>query len=316
VILSIGLSPAWQQILLYDAIHPGEVNRARESHWCASGKVLNVGRAVHSLAPSPNHLTICPLGGPAGRAIEDEFRSDGIPLTILPVPVPTRVCTTLIETNTNRFTELVENSRPIAPTVLTDFEQLVASRRHAMTDLRCVVVSGSLPTLEGGASPTDCVARMLRDVGAPSVLDIRGPELLAALPLRPRLVKPNREELSATVRRKLDSDADLLAAMRDLVEQGAESVLVTQGAGPAFFVTRDSQLQFTPPRVDVVNPIGCGDCVAAGIAVGIAEGLPLAESVRLGMAAAAENATMLLPARLNRAKVNSRVESVIVSNLP
>ena len=53
MILAAGLSPAWQQIVVLDDLKTGEVNRAREVHWCASGKVINVGMALHALSHSP-----------------------------------------------------------------------------------------------------------------------------------------------------------------------------------------------------------------------------------------------------------------------
>ncbi len=50
MIVVAGLSPAWQQILSFDELRWGEVNRARSAHWCASGKVLNVGIALAHFA--------------------------------------------------------------------------------------------------------------------------------------------------------------------------------------------------------------------------------------------------------------------------
>ena len=50
MILNLGMSPAWQQILHMNCFREGEVNRARESIWCASGKVLNVARALKCLS--------------------------------------------------------------------------------------------------------------------------------------------------------------------------------------------------------------------------------------------------------------------------
>ncbi len=69
MILAVGLSPAWRRrFSVFDNLVPGEVNRAAESHLVRLGKVLNVGRAIHSPARGRGALTICPLGGPAGQA--------------------------------------------------------------------------------------------------------------------------------------------------------------------------------------------------------------------------------------------------------
>ena len=63
-------------------------------------------------------------------------------------------------------------------------------------------------------------------------------------------------------------------------------------------------MKIAPPRLDkIVNPIGCGDCLAAGIAAGIAESRGLPEAIRLGFACAADNCRTLLAGRLDRAEV-------------
>ena len=46
MIIAAGLTPAWQQIMRFERLATGQVNRAREVAWCASGKVLNVGLAL------------------------------------------------------------------------------------------------------------------------------------------------------------------------------------------------------------------------------------------------------------------------------
>ena len=51
MIVAAGLTPAWQQLMAFDALEPGAVNRAREVTWCSSGKVLNVAIALAHWAP-------------------------------------------------------------------------------------------------------------------------------------------------------------------------------------------------------------------------------------------------------------------------
>jgi tagatose 6-phosphate kinase len=46
VIVAAGLTPAWQYVLVFGELRMGEVNRARESRWFASGKAVNVALAV------------------------------------------------------------------------------------------------------------------------------------------------------------------------------------------------------------------------------------------------------------------------------
>ena len=129
------------------------------------------------------------------------------------------------------------------------------------------------------------------------VLDIRGPELEEVLNLKPFVVKPNREELARTVARDLSTEEDLVSAMDQIRQRGAEWVVVSQGAGPLLALGPEGLMQVDPPRVEVCNPIGCGDCLAAGIAAAIDRRYSMRDAIQIGVQAAAENARELLPAR-------------------
>ncbi|MBI4601724.1 MAG: bifunctional hydroxymethylpyrimidine kinase/phosphomethylpyrimidine kinase [Planctomycetes bacterium] len=301
MIVAAGLTPAWQQVLLLDGLRIGEVNRAREAHWCASGKVLNVGLALHHLGgPS---LTLALAGGPGGEGIDLELAALGVPRRLVWSKSPTRVCTTLLDPATETTTELVENAAPVAPGEIASF---IAAYEEAAKGARMAVLSGSLPAGTPSTFYRDLAARTPGRV----VLDARGPELLEALPLRPLCAKPNREELGRTFGRELRSDAELREAMEEVNRLGAEWVVVSQGKG-ALWATSAGRLQvFEPARVRTVNPIGCGDCLAAGIAWAADRGMDMPEAIRFGMAAAAENAAALLPARLDLARVRRRMEDV------
>ncbi len=309
MILTAGLSPAWQQILVFHEVTTGEVNRAMDAHWCASGKVLNVAGAIHSLGEEVD--TVCPVGGPAGDAIRAEFNADRIPATWIDTASATRICTTIIEQATGRVTEFVENARAITADELSEFEFVY---QQAAGSAQIAVLTGSLPEIEGHGKPVERYRRLLK-VTVPSILDVRGPELLAALPERPLLVKPNREELAATCGRSLGNELTVLAAMKELNELGAQWVLVTSGSGDVLLTSASAEWRLVPFSVDVVNPIGCGDCLAAGIAVAVSEGVEMVDAARFGMAAAAQNASQLLPARLDRRLVDQQAIRVHVNSL-
>ena len=76
MILAAGLTPAWQQVLVFDTFTPGAVNRARQVYWCASGKVLNAARALYHLGSPCKALSL--LGGRSGEEIRRDFPQLGI----------------------------------------------------------------------------------------------------------------------------------------------------------------------------------------------------------------------------------------------
>ena len=302
MILSAGLTPAWQQILVFDRMRWGEVNRAREVAWCGSGKVLNAGVAVHRLGgPS---LTLAPLGGSPLREIDCECAALGVPRRWIETRAATRVCTTILDRATGQITELVENGRPLTRDELDAYR---AAYAEEAARAKVVVLIGSLPD----GAPLSFYRDLVACTPCPMVLDFRGAGLLSVLDLKPYVVKPNREELGQTFGRSLDDDADLLAAMRELNQQGAQWVVVTQGAKAVWVSSSDDAYRFTPPPIaEVVNPIGCGDCLAAGIAWATRRGDSIVAAVRFGIGAAGDNLGKLLPCRLeaeNVVKLASKV---------
>lgn len=304
MIVAAGLTPAWQQILRFERLQVGEVNRAVEAAWCASGKVLNVGIAASRLGADCR--TLSPAGGIAGEAMRRQCAELGVAVEWVSAAEPTRVCTTLLDVATGATTELVENAKPLSTAELQAFRDVYSQIARSATT---AVWTGSLPA----GAPKTFYRELLEFTPGRIVVDARGPELHALLdaPQKPFVVKPNREELFQTVGRPLTDDADLHCAMRQLNERGATWVVVSQGPQAVWASTHDALWRATPPRVErVVNPIGCGDCLAAGIAVGLDSGRDFQEALRLGIAAASDNLATLHPARIDRAAVERIAASV------
>ena len=299
MILVAGLTPAWQQIAVLDRLRVGEVNRAREVHWCASGKVLNVGLALTQLGASVRTLSLIGSGA-AGDATRRDMSALGVDVRWIESSARQRVCTTLLDRETGQTTEIVENSAPASETELIAFESALAEEADT-SNAEFLILSGSLPI----GTPKEFFAKLLGRVRTPAILDIRGEELLAALPHRPLVIKPNREELGLTVRRELSTDDDVWQAMSEMNARGAEWVVVTNGSRKVFASRGEERLRFQPPRVSVVNPIGCGDCFTAGLAWSLQRGEEMPAAIRAGIAAAAQNAEQLLPARLDAQRLTS-----------
>lgn len=306
-ILAAGLSPAWQQILAFDAFQVGEVNRAREAHACASGKVLNVGLALHTLGANARTLSL--IGGPTGEQIEGEFAAWGALRRWIRAESPTRTCTTVVDYGACSVTELVENARAVS---ISELEQFAIAYREEAAMAGIVVLSGSLPS----GAPPSLYHGMIANTPGRVILDAQGPPLLEALPARPFLIKPNRQELGRTLGRDLTNDRDLHEAMQELHRAGAQWVVVTHGKQAVWASGPDGLFRAQPVRIDrAINPIGSGDCLAAGLAWRLAEGDSVPEALRWGIVAAADNSGQLVPARLDRTRISKLHAAVMVEQL-
>jgi tagatose 6-phosphate kinase len=302
LILCAGLSPAWQHTLFFERFAFGEVNRARKGVWCASGKVVNTAAALASLGVEHRMITV--VGGWPEEAFQSELETTGVEADLISVQPPTRVCTTILVEG-KLTTELVEECGALSSAEVAKFESRLVEQLPGASAL---VVAGSIP--KGTDAPI--WRRVLERTSVPAILDVRGPELLEALAAKPLLVKPNREELAATMGQVLGTDSEVIDASRAICRRGAQWVLVTDGTEPALLVSPESVHRVHGVCVKTINPIGCGDTLAATIAWRVVEGDAVVDAVRWGVAAAAANAETELPARFDRERVETLLSNVRV----
>jgi len=305
-ILCLGTTPAVQRVMIFRRLNLDAVNRAGTTLEGAAGKSINVAKVLKALGEQP--IATGFLGGPRGEFLRAIMAENGIESDFVSVKTPTRQCITVIDESAGTHTELVEESQPVEP---ADFEKFIAMVRRRVAGCRAVVMSGTIAP--GG--PADLYfqcTQLAQAAGAISVVDAQGPALLAALPARPGLAKPNRTELAATAGRELKDETDVMSAMRVLHDRGAQRVIVT--AGPEAVLAFDGRnfWQVAPPRVKVVNPIGSGDAFTAGLTWRLVRGDDLGEACRWGAAAGAANALTAMVGEVSRQDVDRLAREVEV----
>lgn len=174
--------------------------------------------------------------------------------------------------------------------------------RHEVDELYGVALVEGLAatvTVLGGpaqpdALPSDTYRRLASDVrsaGRLVVADLSGGPLAAVLAGGVDVLKVSHEELLDEGRAESAEEGALVEALRDLGASGAANVVVTREAEPLLALLEGQVVRVVPPTVQAVDPKGAGDSLTAGIAAGLARGLDLVASVRLGAAAGALNAT-------------------------
>ncbi len=97
-----------------------------------------------------------------------------------------------------------------------------------------------------------------------------------------------------------------------LNERGPQWVVVSQGRHAVWAISAGRLYRFRPPAVRVVNAIGSGDCLAAGIAWQVAQGRESLAAIRVDIAAASLGATTLLPGRLDPGDVLQLAATITV----
>ena len=308
-ILCIGTTPAAQRVMIFRKLTPDAVNRAATTLDGVAGKAINVAKILKTLGAHPVATGF--LGGQRGELLRAAMAEKKIESDFVTVKALTRQCITVIDESAGTHTELVEESRPVTP---ADFGKFMAVIRRRIAGCRAAVMSGTIASGGPATLYRDCT-RLAENAGAISVVDAQGVALTEALKAKPGLVKPNRPELAATVGRELKSDADVMWAMRELCERGAQRVIVTAGRKPALVFDGKIFQRIITPRIQVVNPIGSGDAFTAGVVWRLLRGDDLGEACRWGAAAGAANALTPQPGELNRKDVNRLAKEVRVRKI-
>ena len=283
MILCLGTTPVYQRTMVFERVTPDAVNRAREVCDYASGKAVNAARVVHTLGKEV--LVTGFVGGARGKALVEDLDRAGVAHDFVWTPAETRQCITMIDRSKGTATELVEESTAAG----------VLAWRDLDTKLRDLLPRANVWVFSGTLAPDgnkDFYARWLpvaAGSGARAIVDVVGEPLRLAMGYPNAILKMNRDELARTLGEDLSSDEALFGAMRRRVPK-LGALVVTLGAGGAIGCDVKSCWRVSSPKVDAVSAVGSGDAFAAGLAVGLSEGQPLAEAMKLATACGAANA--------------------------
>ena len=158
-------------------------------------------------------------------------------------------------------------------------------------------------------------AEFLRAAAArriPTLLDTYGEALRQGLETPPTIVKANRHEVSGLLGRPVDTMTEQLSALDGMRRSGAQWAILTLGEEGALFSAGASRWLARAPHVQVVNPMGSGDAMTAGVLTGLLRGWPPEECFRYGMAAAVANVQSFFPCRITAQAVEEMGERIAV----
>lgn len=285
MIATVTLNPSIDKTLTVDALVPDDTNRAVGIRLDPGGKGVNVSRVVRELGGDT--LAMGLLGGHNGQLVQRALEDEGLKTDFNVIDGETRENLILQD----RRTDSQYRINAPGPYVRVEEGERLKRKLSAGWDQtpHFIVFSGSVPP----GLPKDIYRDLLLDArsrGLRTVLDADGTAFAAGLCALPTLVKPNRYELERHLGRSIQGEAAFLSAAEELVRQGIEIVVVSDGSHAAYAVTAGAAWVATPPEIEVLSGVGAGDSMVAGIAYRLSCGSDLGEALRWGVAAGAGTA--------------------------
>lgn len=284
MILTVTLNPALDRVVNVASFRPGKVNLiGKERIRIAGGKGINVSRVVKTLGERT--LATGWLGGSQGRIIKRNLDKENIDTDFVFIKEESRLNLTILDPVSDKKTHLVEEGPLISyPEIKNLKEKLKSLAGRA----KIVVFSGSIPRGVGEGIYDSLIKLILSyNNRIISILDTRGEALKKGLQAKPFMLKANREEMEELTGGHLSRLEELVEMGRSLVRRYVKLVVVSGGKGEVLVVKKREVIILTPPSIKTLNPVGAGDALVAGFAVGLLRGTGLEEMASLGVAAGA-----------------------------
>lgn len=285
-IYTITLNPAFDLHASAKKLEIGHENLAEMTSRDAGGKGINISRAL--CANGVENTAIVVLGQENGadfRALLDEYG-----VNYIAVEKQGRIRENLTLHIDGGETRISFSGFSLDKKVLDEVKSLIDCDKDTV-----VTFTGSVPC---GISISDCKKFLieLRACGAKVVVDSKSFSLDDLIEVKPWLIKPNGEEISAYLEREVIDFTDCAEDARALCERGIDNVMVSLGKLGALLVTKASEIVATPPRVTALSTIGAGDSTIAGFISAYSEGESdlecLCRAVSFGTAACLSEGTV------------------------
>lgn len=278
-----GFNTAIDRFLHLDALKPGEVHRVRAEQVYPGGKGVHVAQTIAALGEPVQLVGLVDVAH--RKLIRQRMSERGVSFHGVEIAGELRHCLALQDA-TGCITEILGQGPLLSQ---AECDALLRDVRRSIDESDLVILSGSLP--RGFADTTYAeLASYVKSLGIRCLVDASGAAMRHALDAQPFLVKPNRDEISE-LRGKLVADRDAaVEAVRELRAQGVAMPVVSLGALGAIAGDTSGIWHAELSLDQVRNTVGSGDCLLAGIAVGIVRGMNLEDILRWGAACGAANA--------------------------
>ncbi len=288
-IITLTLNPAYDRHCDIEYFRPFRENYVKKTHLEAGGKGVNLSRALTENG-IPNTAFIA-LGRQNSSAFEASLFEYGIRYSGIFHDGKIRE-NIIVHSPGMDETRISFEGDTADENLIDETEYLVLSDCDPDTYL---VMAGRIPR----GITVERVREFLlavKETGARVIVDSNSFSLADYLAVKPFLIKPNQEEISAFTGRTVDSLETAEQIANDLYRSGIENVLISMGAKGLAYAGDDGHFAIPGKKINTISTIGAGDCTLAGYLAGLYRGMPPFEATKLAFAFG--TATCLRPGTL------------------
>jgi len=303
VILTVTLNPSIDRRYFVKDFHKDKVFRANEVQYTPGGKGLNVSRVINTFKEPVIATGV--LGGLSGQFIIEKLNKLKIENDFVKIKTNTRSCIAILSDDGSQ-TEILEPGPKISQKELDDFYK---TYEKLVDKSKIICGSGSIPQ----NAPVDIYKKLIEIAGKKDkefILDTSGQPLKEGIKASPYMVKPNKEELESIIGHSINTEKELLEAIKGIQEYGVKLIIVSLGAEGSVVCYEDEIYKVQAPKIKAINPVGSGDSMVGGIAVGLSRGYDFEKMIKLATSCGTANAMEKETGKVNINNVEEVMEEV------
>lgn len=309
MIYTVVLNPALDVLYELGELVPGTTVTDVPSQMNPAGKGLNVARVVRALGEEVGVVAVMPDDSRAmfGRHCHDRK----IKPLFYGVTGAARVNVTLYEKSAGQVTHINSEGVRLSPRIQDEFISY-AGEIFAPDDIWAFC--GSLPA----GVDRDVYRILIEQAHANrivSLLDTRGEALRLGGRAKPVMIKPNLSELEQFFGEQVKGVRHIALKAKRLIDMGIPYVFISLGSDGMIALHENDCLLCSVPQVRVIDTVGCGDALVAGLVVGRARHFSFSEMCRMGVACGVSNAMHAGPGAVELDEVWRLMEEVTVENV-
>ncbi len=285
MVLTVTLNPLLERVFFFKKIKCNSVNRNGKFEYNLGGKGINVSNQLNIL--NIDNFTYTFIGGQEGKIFKSLCSEKKIKLNSVNTKSPLRNACVVVEEENSKVTTYIAGNSDISK---TEADEFLKKLDKMIQNCEMVVFAGSSPNEFTDQIFPEAI-KLANKYDKISVCDTYGNHLKNCFESSPTIVHNNLKELESSLNINLNTEQDKLNFMNELNSKGIKQVFITDGANDIYASNFSYYYKTSPPKINLKNETGSGDCFVAGLIYGWVNNLTFEEIFQFATAFGSANAS-------------------------
>lgn len=289
MITTVTLNPAIDKIFQVDNFSIHKLHRQWEEEKARTtpgGKGVNIAINLFRLGKADT-IAMGFAGGHPGRMLVEMIREEGVATNFIYFDGSTRQDVSILDTVNNTLTEVNESGKTIDP---ESFDLFMDNYRKRMNHSRIVAIGGSIPYGNDKEIYGDLV-KIAHKENVKTLVHTSPKNIQSAIEAGANIIAPDMRSHHSFQGKEIDSIEEFLKKGKELVEYQSttELVIFCHRVENIVAVTREGSYILRPDNLKIINMLGYGDAIMAGIIQQMHDEKSMEDSLIFGAAAGLTN---------------------------